>query len=138
MDDVILGKTESIERCIRRIKEEYTGFENELETNFLKQDSIILNLQRACELSIDLANYIVKIKKLGFPKESKESFEKLQAEGILTKELAQKMTKMVGFRNIAIHEYKKLDFQIVKNIVENQLSDFRTFAQIALSFANKK
>lgn len=135
MDDVILSKVESIERCVERIKEEYTGFEDELETNFLKQDSIILNLQRACELSIDLANYIVKLQRLGIPKASKDSFEKLQAKGIITKALMDIMIGMIGFRNIAIHEYKKLDFNILKNILSNHLQDFRTFAKIALTYA---
>ncbi|HMO40705.1 MAG TPA: hypothetical protein PKC76_15660 [Saprospiraceae bacterium] len=64
MDDVVLNKVESIERCLRRIREEYVGFEAVLESNFTKQDAIILNLQRACEVTIDLANYIVKTRQL--------------------------------------------------------------------------
>ena len=50
-NDVILNKISVIERCIKRIHEEYENNPKNLE-NYTKQDSIILNLQRACEASI--------------------------------------------------------------------------------------
>lgn len=52
--DVRLNKVAIIERCLLRIDQEYYGHEEELETNFTRQDSIILNLQRVCEAAIDL------------------------------------------------------------------------------------
>ncbi|CAH9018333.1 HepT-like ribonuclease domain-containing protein [Candidatus Nitrosacidococcus sp. I8] len=58
MDDVILNKVAIIERCLRRIKEEYDGYEADLETNFTRQDSIVLNLQRTCEVAISLAMHL--------------------------------------------------------------------------------
>ena len=62
VDDVIYNKIETIERCIERVKEVYGGnFENL--KDYTKQDSIILNIQRACEASIDLAMHIVSEKK---------------------------------------------------------------------------
>jgi hypothetical protein len=53
-DDVVLNKIAVIERCLLRIREEYLGHEMELATNFTRQDSIILNLLRACEAAIDI------------------------------------------------------------------------------------
>jgi len=138
MDNVIINKVESIERCLNRIEEEYVGFEDELKTNFTKQDSIILNLQRACEQAIDAGNYLVKKDKLGVPKTSRDSFEILQQAGIINEELAENLKSMVGFRNIAIHEYKSLDLNIVSSIIENNLHDFRAFAKIILQYADKK
>jgi uncharacterized protein YutE (UPF0331/DUF86 family) len=135
MDNVILNKTASMERCLLRIEEEYHGFEPKLETNYSRQDAIILNLLRACEQAIDLANHLVKIKKLGIPKNTKDSFELLQEHQILSNETANILKNMVGFRNIATHEYEKLKLDILKNILTHHLQDFRTFAQIALSYA---
>ena len=54
MNDVILNKTTTIERCVKRIHEVYEDNPANL-ADFTKQDSIILNIQRACEASIDLA-----------------------------------------------------------------------------------
>jgi len=58
MNDVILNKISIIERCINRINEEYDNNPENLR-NYTKQDSIILNIQRACEASIDLAIYMI-------------------------------------------------------------------------------
>ena len=63
-DDIILNKTEIIDKCISRIKEEYAENEDNLYNNYTKQDSIILNLQRICEACIDLAMHITSLKKL--------------------------------------------------------------------------
>jgi len=74
MDEVLLGKADIIERCLQRVETEYRGSENELETNFTKQDSILLNIQRMCEASIDAAMHMVRLHALGIPKDSRQAF----------------------------------------------------------------
>lgn len=64
MDDVTANKAASVERCIRRIRDEYAGDASNLRENLTKQDSIILNLQRACEACIDLAMHLVRVHRL--------------------------------------------------------------------------
>ena len=73
-DDVLLNKAGITERYLQRIEEEYRGHEDELENNLTRQDSIILNLQRACEAAIDGATHIVRVRRLGLPQESREAF----------------------------------------------------------------
>ena len=131
-DDITLNKAAIIERCIKRIREDYEGFEQELETNFTRQDSIILNLQRACESSIDLANHWVRLKKLGIPQSSRESFSLLKNAKILHEELSNRLEAMVAFRNIAVHDYTSLNLDIVRTIVETHLDDFLKFTKILL------
>ncbi|MBX3334539.1 MAG: DUF86 domain-containing protein [Nitrospira sp.] len=127
-DDVIVNKAASIERCLQRIQEEYAGDKQNLVANQTKQDAIILNLQRACETAIDLAMYAVSQRKLGVPQDSRDAFSLLQAGGILPADLVQRMQRMVGFRNVAIHEYTRLNLEVVHAIITNQLDDFRTFS----------
>lgn len=129
IDTIILAKIAIIERCLIRIKEEYVGHETTLKTNYTQQDSIILNLQRACEAAIDLGNYIVKKMHLGLPQESREVFSLLANAKMINPEVSTKMQKMVGFRNIAIHEYQKLEINILQLIITNHLQDFKEFAQ---------
>jgi uncharacterized protein YutE (UPF0331/DUF86 family) len=124
-DDVILNKAASIERCLQRILEEYAGDNQNLIANQTKQDAIVLNLQRACETAIDLAMYVVNQRRLGAPQESRDAFALLQTAGILPADLATRMQKMVGFRNIAVHEYTRLNLEIVQTIITKQLDDFR-------------
>lgn len=124
--DIVIAKVESIERCLSRIREEYAGNPANLE-NFTKQDSVVLNLQRACETSLDLANYVIA--KFGFesPRNSRESFEILAARGFISEPTCATMKKIIGFRNLAVHNYKKLDMGYIKSIIENQLDDFKTY-----------
>ncbi|HWF60516.1 MAG TPA: DUF86 domain-containing protein [Nitrospira sp.] len=127
-DDVILNKAASIERCLHRIEEKYAGNEQNLIGNQTKQDAIVLNLQRACETAIDLAMYVVSQRKLGVPQDSRDTFSLLQTAGVLPAELAQCMQRMVGFRNVAIHEYACFNLDVVHALITKQLSDFRTFS----------
>lgn len=127
-DDVVLNKAASIERCLQRILEEYAGNGKNLVTNQTKQDAIILNLQRACETSIDLAMYGISRRRLGIPQDSRDAFTLLQTGGILPTELATRMQRMVGFRNVAVHEYTRLNLDVVRAIVTKQLDDFRAFS----------
>lgn len=132
-NDVILNKVSIIERCIKRIHEEYENNPKHLE-NFTKQDSIILNLQRACEACIDLSMHIVAEKKLGLPQNSRDAFSLLEEEGILPSSLSQKMKSMVGFRNIAVHDYQEINLNILQKIVENHLVDFMQFTKTILLY----
>jgi uncharacterized protein YutE (UPF0331/DUF86 family) len=123
-----VNKAASIERCLRRIQEEYAGDKQNLVANQTKQDAIILNLQRACETAIDLAMYMVSQRKLGVPQDSRDAFSLLQTAGILPADLAQRMQRMVGFRNVAVHEYARLNLDVVRTIITKQMGDFRTFS----------
>ncbi|MBM4125204.1 MAG: DUF86 domain-containing protein [Nitrospira sp.] len=131
-DDVALNKVASLERCVRRIREVYGGEDKHLYDDPTKQDSILLNLQRACETSIDLAMHIVRKRHLGVPQDSRDAFELLATGGLLDRDLAAAMKRMVGFRNVAIHEYHKLNLEIVKAIITNRLDEFLEFGRLVL------
>lgn len=122
-DDVILNKISIIERCIRRILDVYDDNPNSL-VDFTKQDSIVLNLQRACEASIDLAMHIVAEKKYGIPQNSRDGFELLLQQGIITEETANVMKAMVGFRNIAVHDYQTININILQKNCRNTFARF--------------
>ena len=102
MADVVLNKIQTIQRCISRIKEEYVGYEDGFVNNYTKQDSVILNLERASQAAIDIATHIIKVKKLGLPNSSRELFDILQKYGYISENISNSMKGMVGFRNIAV------------------------------------
>lgn len=132
-DEVVLNKAAVIERCLKRVTEEYEGHEDELERNYTRQDAIVLNLLRASEAAIDLAMHEARVGKLGLPQESREAFVLLERAGWIEPDLSRRMQAMVGFRNVAVHDYQKLRLEIVKSILENHLGDFRSFAATILS-----
>jgi len=128
-DDVLVNMAAAIERAVRRVREEHAGDDTNLLTNQTKQDAIILNLQRACESSIDAAVHLVRVHRLGVPQQTREAFDLLEAAHMLDDVLADRLRKMVGFRKVAIHDYQKLNLEIVRRIVVDQLADFLTFAR---------
>lgn len=130
-NDVILNKAAVIERCIKRINEEYDNNPENLK-NFTKQDSIILNIQRAAEASIDLAMHIVAERAYGIPQNSRDAFEMLEVNGLITDELNRKLKAMVGFRNIAVHDYQNINIEIVQKIIEFHLKDIIQFVGIVI------
>jgi len=131
--DVILNKKESLERCIKQVREYYARpSEVDFREDYLRQDAIAVNLQRATELAIDMANHVIKERKLGLPKESRQSFELLGTSGIIPQELARTLQGMVGFRNILVHGYQKLDIEIMIDIIENRLRDMIDFSNLLL------
>jgi uncharacterized protein YutE (UPF0331/DUF86 family) len=127
MPDVVLNKIQTIERCLKRIREEYVGYEESFEENFTKQDSVILNLERASQATIDIATHIVKTRNLGLPSTSRELFDLLLGAKVIDKESCKQMQGMVGFRNIAVHDYQSLNLEIVISIIEEHLEDFESF-----------
>lgn len=134
--EIVYNKISSMEKWINRINEVYENNPTNLE-DYTKQDSIILNIQRACECSIDLAMHIVSERKLGIPQNSRDAFEVLENNGVLEKALASKMKSMVGFRNIAVHNYESVNIKVVQMIIEKHLGDFKEYIYSINKFLNR-
>ena len=131
--DIILNKKASMERCIAQARAYYGRPSQEaFEKDFIRQDAIAINLQRAMELPIDIANHLIKEKKLGLPRESRESFALLERAGVISQDLSRKLQGMVGFRNILVHEYQKLELAIMIDVIENRLGDLADFSTLVL------
>ncbi len=131
-DEVMLTKFASLERCIKRVREEYVACHGHIEQDILRQDSIILNLERACEQSLDMGQRLIRQRKLGLSDEYREIFVLLERAKIISAELSERLQRMVGFRNIAIHEYQELDLNRVKHIIEQGSEDLLEFGRILI------
>ncbi|MZQ75499.1 MAG: DUF86 domain-containing protein [Peptoclostridium sp.] len=131
--DVLYNKMSIVERCISRINEVYEDNSENLK-DYTKQDSIILNIQRAIEAIIDIAMYVVSEKKLGIPQNSRDAFETLAENGIIDEGILKKIKGMIGFRNIAVHNYQKLNLEILEKVIENNVSDFDEFIKAILKY----
>lgn len=127
-DDVVVQKLASIDRCLASIRR-YVADDLERLHDAMVLDAVVLNLQRACEQAIDAACREVSRRGLGVPTDSAEAFTILEREALLSSNVADRMRRMVGFRNIAVHEYRKLDPAVVRTVVEHRLSDFESLCR---------
>lgn len=131
--DVVLAKVATIQRCLRRIKET-TDLNPESLGDIDKQDIFILNLQRAIQAAIDLATHIIASEGLGLSDTIKGNFTLLKNAGIINEGLAHRMESMVGFRNIAVHDYQVIDIDILKSILTKHLKDIEDFYTTVLLY----
>jgi uncharacterized protein YutE (UPF0331/DUF86 family) len=129
IEDVTAQKITSVQRCVARAREALAAAGTEFRTNHNLQDAAILNVIRACDTSIDLANMLIRRGRFGIPTESRDSFAILMREQIIAPELGDRLKKMVGFRNLAVHQYRELDMAIVAAVIRENLDDVVSFAQ---------
>ena len=127
-DDVVIQKLASIERCLAAVRRYVADDVARLEDPMVL-DAVVLNLQRACEQAIDAACREVSRRGLGVPTDSADAFTILERERILTAPVAERMRRMVGFRNVAVHEYRRLDPAVVRTVVAHRLGDFEALCR---------
>lgn len=128
-DDVLLNKAARIERCVARAREEYAAEPHNFATNYTRQDAAILNIQRACEAALDMGQHIIRRERLGLAQSARDVFTLLAQARWIDASTAEAMRRMIGFRNVAVHEYQSLQLPITLNILTHHLDDFLAFSQ---------
>ena len=123
--DLVTAKLAVIDRCLARIAE----VRSETGRGFRPVDVgdiTAINLIRAIQAVIDLATHVVAAESYGTPDSTANAFALLEQQGVIDPDLAGRLRRMVGFRNIAVHEYQTLDPVIIERIVEQHLGDLRS------------
>lgn len=91
-------------------------------------------LQLAIEATLDIGAHLVADLKLGAIEVSRDVPYHLGDAGIVPPDLRETWIRMIGFRNILVHDYLELDRHIVYQVLQNYLDDFRRLAQIFARF----
>lgn len=130
--DALAQKAARLERCVRRAREEHQAASDFLRDH-TRQDAAILNVQRACELALDMGNMVISHEAWGLPRSARDVFATLHERGLIDATHASALQHMVGFRNIAVHEYDELNMEIVESIVRTELDSLQRLAGAILS-----
>ena len=118
--DALAQKAARLERCVARAREERLAAAD-FATDFTHQDAAVLNVLRACELAIDMAHMVVAHERWGLPESAREAVALLHTHGAIDAALADALRRMVGFRNVAVHDYEALDMGIVAAVIDREL-----------------
>lgn len=132
VDDVLINKAATIERCVARAREEFERNPLTFGTDFTRQDAAVLNVQRACEAALDMGQHIVRRDQLGIPQSARDVFELLAQAQWIDAPLASGLKRMVAFRNIAVHDYQSLLLPILVNVITLHLDEFLQFTKAVL------
>jgi uncharacterized protein YutE (UPF0331/DUF86 family) len=126
---LIEEKLESLRRCVRRVEEKCPADPQHLANDIDAQDILALNLSRAVQICTDIGAHLISQTNLPPPDTMGQTFDVLCQAGIIGVELAGRMKKAVGFRNIAVHNYEAINWAIVHAIATQRLPDFAHFAK---------
>ena len=91
------------------------------------QESILFNLQISIQNCIDIAAHIISDEGLGVPGSASEMFYLLEENGYLSSKVTEKMVKAVGFRNLIVHEYGKVELRQVFEIAQKNIKDLNEY-----------
>lgn len=131
--DVALARLASIDRCLERIRS-VTGGNPEAVDDLDVEEIVVLNLQRAIQATVDLASHVIAGRSWGLPDSLRAHFRILADHGVIDPGLGSRLEAMVGFRNIAVHEYDRIDRGILKSILARHLVDLSDFARSVKTF----
>lgn len=109
-----------LEDCVGEPFEEFTE-------DISHYEAALRHIQIAVQACIDIARHIIAVRRLGLPEEMRESFSVLAKHGILSEDLAERLTHAASVRNILVHSYIDVDPQIIHKIIQEDLPDLERF-----------
>jgi uncharacterized protein YutE (UPF0331/DUF86 family) len=133
---VVNEKLESLRRALKRVEDKCPNSLEQLQANIDTQDIIVLNLTCAIQLCVDIGAHIIAASNEKAPTNMGDTFDILEKMNIINSDISSSMKKAVGFRNVAVHGYDKLDLAIVYAIASIKLRDFKQFASAVASQNN--
>lgn len=95
-----------------------------------KRGALERYLYLVTQATIDLAEAVISYKRLRKPATMKDAFTILADEGLIKRDLEEKLRDMVGFRNVLTHEYVEIDYDIAFNVLVSGTEDIKKFASV--------
>ncbi len=130
----IVTKMEHLQECSRYLQ----GYQKLSLPEILKdhtvQGAILRYFQVAVESTMDIGELIISEKKLPKPQEGKDIFAGLAKHNIISLSIAERFSQAVKFRNLIVHEYSRINWELVYKHLQNDLADFQQFSQEIMRF----
>lgn len=127
---------DNLKVTIRKIERMDVVLEDILEDEDI-QDLINRRMQIAVENCIDIATHLAAGLDLPRKERASDVFLLLGKNEIISKEIARQLAGAVGFRNILVHEYTKIDYRLAYSSLADKLSDLNQFAKEVLEFLDR-
>ena len=121
--EIIIAKASSVKRHLERVKKKVNVDLQTFLGDLDCQEIILFNLQMAVQNCIDIAAHIISEEGFGVPGSNNEMFYLLEENQYLSQEITEKMVKAVGFRNLIVHEYTKIEINQVYETARNDIKD---------------
>lgn len=127
---IIENKISSIEKYLKILGGYKKYSKKEIEESVDLKGAVERYLYLVIQSTIELSESVIAFNGFRKPSTMSESFYILQENNIISNELCEKMVRMTGFRNIVSHDYEKLDYEIVYDVLQSRLVDIEEFVKI--------
>lgn len=124
---LIAKKLAELETYVRELHD--LGRPDRIRQDLVQRRFIEHSLQHAVQTALDVASHVVSDERLGEPSTNRELFEILGRAGLLDGELAARLSRMAGFRNILVHNYAAVDLGVLEDVLRHRLDDLNDFAE---------
>ncbi len=128
--DRLFEKIDELENYLRELEEYLPKEEEEYLNNGLIKRACERAFQLASENLLDICNLIISEKGFGMPADSKDCVRKLAENGVIPGSLSIRLEELVGFRNLLVHQYGKVDDSRAYSYLNMELKDFYEFIEI--------
>ncbi len=128
--DIIWSKSSAMHKHLDRVRLKTDVALPDFLQDLDRQESVLFNLQMAIQNCIDIAAHVVSEEGLGVAGSTNEIFYLLEEAGYIDRELTEKMVRAVGFRNLVVHEYGKVDLEVVYRVCKKDITDLDEFSKI--------
>jgi uncharacterized protein YutE (UPF0331/DUF86 family) len=91
-------------------------------------------LQMMIETCLDMANHLIADQDYRVPISYADIFKVLGENNVLGKKLVDLLEKMAKFRNVLVHQYEKIEAEIIVGILKKNLKDFDQFKKAVVGF----
>jgi uncharacterized protein YutE (UPF0331/DUF86 family) len=125
--DLLAERAMAVERHLSRVAQRLPGMADGFDAATDASDAVILHLWQATQIVIDLAASACLHFKLGAPSSYADAFQRLAGAAVLDRDLASRLVRAAGFRNIVAHAYDQLDMLRVHRAAQSGPADLRAF-----------
>jgi len=86
-------------------------------------------LHLSCECVLDIAHHVISDAGYRQPGTYRDTMDVLREERLIEQDLAEELKDWMGFRNVLVHFYLKVDHGRSYDAIMEDLSSFRSFAR---------
>lgn len=126
--DVIKRKLKELEQNLIYLKQiSYDINAENLKSDMIRYWGIERGIQICIECILDIANVIISVSGKEKPDTYREIMLKMSDLEVVSVKFSKKLANMAGFRNILVHDYTKIDSEVIINILKNDINDFMKY-----------
>lgn len=136
--DIIRERLKLLNEYVNDLLELQTvDFETYVENKLIRR-TVERTLHLAVEACLDIGQHIIAREGFRMPEDNKEVFVVLSEEDVVPSEILPNLIAMAKFRNLIVHDYARIDNQVIFGILKRRLGDLNAFAQAIVSYVEAR